>query len=107
MPGYLLHLGAQVTCAHGGPALPTVTNPRVMVSGQPTAPLTAPYSVTGCTFPPPTAANGPCAVATWVVGTVRVTSLGQPFAIVGGQAVCAPTGTPLLPVAAQPRVLAT
>lgn len=107
MPGFLLHLGAQVTCAHGGPAQPTAPNPRVLVSSQPTAPLSAPYAVTGCAFPPPPTANGPCVVATWVVGTVRVTSLGQPLAIVGGQAVCGPTGTPLLPVAAQTRVLAT
>ena len=32
---------------------------------------------------------------------------GQPVAIMTGMAVCVPTGTPLLPVVAQTRVLAT
>ena len=34
MPGYLLHMGATVLCAHGGQAQPVMTNPRVMVSKQ-------------------------------------------------------------------------
>jgi hypothetical protein len=33
MPGFLLHVGATVLCAHGGQATPTAPNPRVMVSG--------------------------------------------------------------------------
>ncbi|MFE2124247.1 hypothetical protein ACFW9U_26780 [Rhodococcus aetherivorans] len=107
MPGFLLHVGAQVQCAHGGPATPTATNPRVLASGQPTALLSVPYLITGCTFPPPPAANGPCMSAQWVVGSTRVTSAGQPVAILGGTAVCAPTGTPLVTVSAQTRALAT
>ena len=35
MPGPILHLGATVTCSHGGQAQPTAPNPRVLVSGQP------------------------------------------------------------------------
>ena len=35
MPGYLLHVGATVICAHGGQAQPTLPNPRVKVMGQP------------------------------------------------------------------------
>ena len=49
----------------------------------------------------------PCVTAQWVVGTTRVTSYGQPLVIQGGTAVCAPTGTPLLPVVTQMRVSAT
>jgi hypothetical protein len=41
-----------------------------------------------------------------VTGTTRVTSTGQPLAMQGGQAVCVPTGTPLIVVAAQTRVKA-
>jgi hypothetical protein len=33
--------------------------------------------------------------------------MGQPVAIQTGVAVCAPTGTPLMPVVVQPRVIAT
>ena len=104
MPGFLVHVGAQVLCAHAGQATPTVANPRVTVSGQPTVLLTTPYVVAGCTFPPPTAGNGPCVTGQWLVGTTRVTSLGQPLVVQSSQGICAPTGTPLLIVATQTRV---
>jgi hypothetical protein len=106
MPGFLLHIGAQVLCAHAGQATPTVPNPRVMVSGQPTVLLSSPYMIAGCTLPPPTAANGPCVTAQWVSGTTRVISNGQPLLVQSSQAVCAPTGTPLLIVGTQVRVSA-
>jgi len=104
MPGFLLHVGAQVQCAHGGQAQPTVPNPRVLVSGQPTVTLAAPYVVAGCTFPPPPAANGPCVTAQWITGSTRVLSNGQPLLLLDSQAICAPTGTPLVIVATQTRV---
>ena len=52
-------------------------------------------------------ATGRASPRQWVVGAVRVTSLGQPVVIMTGVAICAPTGTPLVPVEAQTRVLAT
>lgn len=106
MPAPILHMGATVTCAHGGQAVPTMPSPRVMVSGQPITTIAAPYTVAGCAFVP-TAGNGPCVTGQWTVGAVRVTSLGQPVVIMSGVAVCAPTGTPLMPVVAQMRALAT
>lgn len=107
MPGFLVHFGAQVLCSHGGQATPTVPNPRVTVSGQPTVLLTAPYVVAGCALPPPPAANGPCVTAQFITGTVRVTSNGQPLLVISSQAICAPTGTPLIIAATQTRVTAT
>jgi hypothetical protein len=86
--------------------MPTVPSPRVMVSGMPAATITAPYSVAGCAFVPP-AGNGPCVTGQWLVGAVRTTSLGQPFALLSGVSLCVPTGTPLVPVSAQTRVIAT
>jgi hypothetical protein len=106
MPGPILHLGATVMCSHGGQALPTAPSPRVMVSGMPIVTIAAPYTVAGCAFAPP-AGNGPCVTAQWVVGAVRVTSEGQPVVVMTGVAVCMPTGTPLLPMSAQTRVIAT
>jgi hypothetical protein len=38
---------------------------------------------------------------------MQVTSEGQPVVIMSGMAICVPTGTPLLPVAAQTRAIAT
>jgi hypothetical protein len=93
-------------CSHGGQAQPTVPNPRVLVSGQPTVLISTPYVVAGCAFPPPPAANGPCVSAQWITGTVRVLSNGQPLLVQSSQAICAPTGTPVAVVMMQIRVTA-
>ncbi len=105
MPGPLLHLGATVLCAHGGSAIPTAPNLRVTVSGQPTVTMAAPYTVTGCAFNV-SGAPSPCVTAQWLTAATRVTSNGQPLVLMDSQALCAPNGTPLLPVAAQTRVIA-
>ena len=106
MPGFLLHVGATVLCSHGGQAQPTVPNPRVTVSGQPTVAATGPYVVAGCALPPPPAANGPCVTAQWLTFATRVTSNGQPLLLLDSQAICAPTGTPLIIAVTQTRVSA-
>ncbi len=107
MPGFLLHLGATVLCSHAGQATPTVVNPRVTVGGQPIVMITSPYVVAGCVLPPPTAANGPCVIAQFVTAATRITSNGQPVLLLDSQAVCVPTGTPLLVVTTQTRVTGT
>lgn len=107
MPGPLLHLGATVTCAHLGLAQPTSVNPRVLVSGQPIATMTSMYSIMGCTFPSISLEAPPCATAQWVRGAMRVLAAGVPVLLMDSQAVCVPTGTPLIPVVAQPRVVGT
>lgn len=107
MPGPMLHVGATVLCAHGGQAQPTVPNPRVLVSAQPTVAQTAPYVVVGCAMPPPPAGNGPCVTAQYVTGSVRVMSNGQPLLLMDSQAIATPTGTPLIAAVAQTRVIAT
>jgi hypothetical protein len=104
MPGMLLHVGATVLCSHGGQAQPTVPNPRVSVNGMPTVTLPNPYVVAGCTMPPPTAGNGPCVTAQWITGATRITSSGQPLLLLNSQAICAPTGTPLMITVTQTRV---
>jgi hypothetical protein len=106
MPGFLVHVGATVLCSHAGQAQPTVPNPRVTVSSQPTVTMTAPYVVAGCALPPPPTANGPCITAQWVTGTTRVTSNGQPLLCMSSMAICAPTGTPLIIAVTQTRVTA-
>jgi hypothetical protein len=104
MAGFLLHVGAIVLCSHAGQALATAPNPRVLVSGQPTALVTAPWAVAGCALA--ATATPPCVTGQWVLGTLRVTSTGQPLVVQSGQAVCVPTGTPLIPVVSQVRVSA-
>lgn len=105
MPGPVLHVGASVLCMHGGQAQPTSPHPRVLVSGQPVTTIAPPYVVAACGLtgtPSP-----PCATAQWVVGATRVLGGGVPLAVASGTAVCVPTGTGLLPVAFQTRVVAT
>ena len=104
MPAPVLHLGATITCMHAGPATPLTLFPRVLLSGQPVTTLATPYAITGCAL---TGSAPPCVTAQWVVGAVRVLAGGVPVLIQTGQAVCVPTGTGLLPLAVQPRVLAT
>jgi hypothetical protein len=106
MPGFLLHVGATVLCSHGGQAQPTTPNPRVTVNSQPTVLQSTPYTVAGCALPPPPAANGPCVTAQWLTGTTRVLSNSQPLLVQSSQAICAPSGTPLMIVVTQPRVSA-
>ncbi|HET8631520.1 MAG TPA: hypothetical protein VFL91_29200 [Thermomicrobiales bacterium] len=105
MPGPLVHVGATVLCAHAGQAQPTAPFPRVTVGGQPIVTQPTPYVVAGCTLPPPPGANGPCLTAQFVTGATRVFAGGAPVLLQDSQAICAPTGTPLLIVAAQPRVV--
>jgi hypothetical protein len=92
-------------CSHAGQAVPTTPFPRVLVSGQPLVTLTTPYVVAGCALtgsPTP-----PCVSGQWLVGAVRVLAGGAPVALQSGTGVTVPTGTPMLPLAVQPRVVAT
>jgi hypothetical protein len=100
MAGFLLHVGAVVMCAHGGQAQPTVPNPRVMVMGMPTVTVAGPWVVAGC--PLASIPSPPCLTGQWSVGTVRVTSLGQPLRV----AITAPGPGALLPASMQTRVQA-
>ena len=106
MPGFLLNMGAQITCAHGGQARLTAPNPRVKIMGQPVPMSAAPLAVVGCTFPPPPVANGPCVTGQWLPPTLttRVRSMGQPLVVQSSQAIATPTGTPLIIASTQTRV---
>jgi hypothetical protein len=107
MPGFLLNMGAQIMCAHGGQAKLTAPNPRVKLMGQPVPMSSAPLAVVGCALPPPPVANGPCVTGQWMPPTltIRVKSMGQPLVVQSSQAICAPTGTSVvIAFAGQTRV---
>ena len=105
MPAPILHLGAVVTCSHAGPAQPLSPFPRVLLSGQPLVTIASPYAVTGCALA--STSTPPCVTGQWLTGAVRVLAGGVPVATMAGASTCVPTGTPMLPLTAQPRVLAT
>jgi len=93
-----------VLCAHGGTATPTTPNPRVLVGGQPTVVMNVPWVIAGCPFNV-SGSPVPCVTGQWVLAAIRVLSNGQPLVLMDSQAVCAPNGTSLLPMAAQTRVI--
>src|SRR5215467_7993756 len=105
MPAPILHLGATVLCTHAGQATPLAPFPRVLLSGQPAVTIASPYAVTGCALTG--TPNPPCVTGQWISGAVRVLAGGVPVATMTGASTCIPTGTPMLPVSAQVRVLAT
>jgi hypothetical protein len=105
MPAPVLHLGATVLCSHAGRATPTAPFPRVTVSGQPITTLSSPYGIIACALTGTTTA--PCVTGQFVVGSSRVFAGGASVITMVGQSVCTPTGTPMLPMMAQTRVLAT
>ncbi len=103
MPGFLLHAGSTVLCAHGGQAKSPAPVPRVTVMGQPVVTQPVPYVVSGCPNVPgglPT----PCVAAQWVVAAARVKVMGQPVLLADSTAMCLPNGTPVNIVPAQTRV---
>jgi hypothetical protein len=104
MPGFVLHLNAVVTCAHAGQAIPTSVVPNVLVMGQSVVTFAAQYAIAGCVFPPPPVANGPCVTAQFVTSATRVFAQGVPVLLQDSQAICAPTGTPILIMTTQTRV---
>jgi len=106
VPAPALHVGAVVTCSHAGPAQPQAPFPRVLLSGQPIVTLASPYAVTGCSLA--ATSTPPCVTGQWLSGALRVLAGGTPAAVLaGGASTCIPTGTPLLPLSAQPRVVLT
>jgi hypothetical protein len=105
MPGYLLHVGATVTCAHPpGLATPSTPNPRVKVLKQATVVQTTQYVIAGCALTG--SPNPPCATAQWTSAATRVRSIAGPLLLQDSVSVCAPTGTPLQVKLVQARVKA-
>lgn len=104
MPAPALHLGAVVLCSHGGVATPAAPFPRVLLSGQPAVTIASPYAIAGCAL---SSSGNPCVTGQWLTGAARVLGGGVPLATMLGASTCIPNGTPMVPVNAQPRVLAT
>jgi len=104
VPGFLLHMGATVMCAHAGQAQPTVPNPRVKVSGQPIVTQSCTYVIAGCPFIVPPGIPMPCVTGQWITGATRVTAGSVPVLLQDSQSICVPNGTPLTIVVTQTRV---
>jgi hypothetical protein len=104
MPGFAVHLGATVLCAHAGQAMPVAPSPRVLVGGQPVVAMTSPYTIAGCAL---TGTAPPCVTGQWIVAATRVLVGGAPLVLQDSTSICTPTGTPMLVVVTQVRVRGT
>ena len=81
MPGFLVHVGAQAMCPHGGQVSFTTANSRVMVNGQPAVTLADTFTIAGCPFQIPIPSGTkpqPCVTGRWITPATRVTINGQP-----------------------------
>lgn len=112
MPGFLLHTGAVVQCAHAAPAVIVPSQPRVLVNGQPVTTMASQITVAGCPLNVAGAPH-PCVKIQWAMPAARVKLSGQPAAVVPspgpGPGLClaadaAPQGPPIV-TTVQPRVI--
>ncbi|QJY47961.1 hypothetical protein [Pseudonocardia broussonetiae] len=108
--GPVVHVGAGVSCSHGGPATVLPGNPRVLVGGQPVATLSDTFMIAGCAFSTPATGPHPCVKIQWLTPAARVLAGGQPLITQGssGLGLAAdqlPQGPPIAS-AVQPRVVA-
>lgn len=115
MPGFLMHVGAGCQCMHAGPATIVPSQPRVLVSGQAVATMTAQIGVVGCAFTVPGPKPQPCVTIKWTMPSARVKVMGQfPMVIptpgvapgICQSAEQLPQGAAVVSVV-QPRVIAT
>ena len=107
MPGFLLHQGATIICAHAGQAQATAPNPRVKVGGQMVVTQPSPHMISGCPFVTPGGTPMPCVTAQWITAAIRVKAGGMPVLLQDSQAVCVPNGTPVNILVTQVRVKGT
>ena len=103
MPGYVLHLGATITCSHPpGPAQPVTSVPRVKVGGQAVVVETAQYAITGCALE--LTSSTFCTTAQWLTGATRVQVLKTPALLQDSRSMSPQTGAPLQVMVTQVRV---
>lgn len=100
MPGFLLHLNAQVQCPHGGQATPMAPNPRVTVGGMAITTMPRQYAIAGCPGVP--LSMPPCVTANWITSALRVQAGGEPVLLLDSQALTN-NALPLMVLSTQTR----
>jgi hypothetical protein len=101
---YLVTTANTSLCSHGGKASVTMPNPRVRASGQPVVCQPTPYLVEAC--PAPAQSGGtlpPCISASWLTGSLRVRSIGQPLLLTTSAGITTPNAVPARLLSAQVR----
>jgi len=105
MPAPIVNSVANVQCSHTGRATPTQPALRVRVDDSALIQIQSQYFVAGCSLSG--TSTPPCATGAFVRGATRVTSDGVAIVLaIPNTSVCIPTGTPMLVLACQTRVVA-
>jgi hypothetical protein len=79
MPGNILTAGSTVMCMHGGQAILTTSNSKLMVDHMPALLESDVHAVAGCPFQIPFGTGtkpSPCIRIEWSMGSVQVTVNG-------------------------------
>ena len=105
MPGFLLDIGSQVMCAHGGQGRPVLPLKRVTIMGKPVVGKTTPYTIAGCPYQLPPPKPNPCTMAlNWAKEAARVKVMGVAVLLADSKATCIPNGVSTLVIPVQSRV---
>jgi hypothetical protein len=86
----LLHVGALVSCPHGGVLVPMTASGRVRVSGHLVLTARQAHAVHDCPHVGPDGTPSPCSVAAWTGGSTRVCSRGLALLLADSTATCTP-----------------
>jgi hypothetical protein len=77
MPGYIVTTASQITCTHGGKAVPATANTRVRIENMPALLETDVLMVTACPFTVPGPKPQPCVTIKWSGGTTMCKVSGK------------------------------
>ncbi len=84
MPGNVLTIASTVLCMHGGSAILTTSNTKMMVDGAPALLESDIHSVAGCPFQIPVGAGtkpSPCIRIEWSAGSTQMKVDGTPVLV--------------------------
>ena len=98
MPGSVLTAASTVLCMHGGQAILTTTNTRLLVGGVPALLQTDVHAVAGCPFQIPFGVGtkpSPCIRIEWLGGSTKLTVGGVGVLVQTSVGICySPEGAP-------------
>ena len=76
MPGNVLTVTSQIQCMHGGKAILTTSNSKLMVDNTPALLESDIHTVVGCPFTLPGPKYSPCVRIEWTAGATKMESNG-------------------------------
>ena len=98
MPGFVLTTGSTVLCLHGGSAILTTANSKVMADNMPALLESDVHSVAGCPFQIPFGTGtkpSPCIRIQWFAGAIQLQVNGVGVLLQSSVGICySPEGAP-------------